>query len=133
MTPRIDVVSLDVRDMAASIAFYRRLGLEFPEGSEGEGHVEAQLPGGLRLALDTYEVMESFDPNWKPPSGPSGMSLAFAVDSPAEVDSAHRELVDAGYESHLAPFDAFWGQRYATISDPDGNHVHLFAPLAASS
>ncbi|MFL6036949.1 MAG: glyoxalase, partial [Gaiellaceae bacterium] len=27
------------------------------------------------------------------------------------------------------PFDAFWGQRYATVVDPDGNAVDLFAPL----
>lgn len=132
MTPRIDVVGLVVRDMKAAVEFYRRLGLEFPSGAEGEGHAEAKLPGGMRLALDTYEVMESFDPNWKPPSGTPRMSLAFAVDSPAEVDSTYRELVDAGYESHLEPFDAFWGQRYATVSDPDGNHVDLFARLPAS-
>jgi uncharacterized glyoxalase superfamily protein PhnB len=133
MTPRIDVVGLVVRDMKAALDFYRRLGLEFPEGAEKEGHVETQLPGGLRLALDTHEVMESFDPKWTPPSGTPRMSLAFAVDSPAEVDSHYRELVDAGYESHLEPFDAFWGQRYATVTDPDGNHVDLFASLPESS
>jgi uncharacterized glyoxalase superfamily protein PhnB len=132
MTPRIDVVGLVVRDMKAAVGFYRRLGLEFPEGAETEGHVEAKLPGGLRLALDTYEVMKSFDSSWTPPSGTPRMSLAFAVDSPAEVDSYYRELVEAGYESHLEPFDAFWGQRYATVTDPDGNHVDLFAPLPES-
>ena len=37
--------------------------------------------------------------------------------------------MSAGHRSHLAPFDAFWGQRYATLLDPDGNPVDLFAPL----
>ena len=129
MSPRLEVVGLVVRDMRAAIEFYRGLGLQFAEGAESEGHVEAQLPGGLRLALDTYEVMQSFDPQWAPPSGPPRMSLAFAVDSPAEVDATYAEMTAAGHHGHLEPFDAFWGHRYATLTDPDGNHVDLFAPL----
>ena len=130
MAPRIEVVGLVVRDMDASLAFYRRLGLEIPENPDpdGHGHVEATLPGGMRIAWDTYDVMKSFDPEWSEPTG-SRMSLAFRVDSPAQVDELYGELVDAGYEGHLEPFDAFWGQRYATLYDPDGNSVDLFAPL----
>jgi catechol 2,3-dioxygenase-like lactoylglutathione lyase family enzyme len=131
MAPRIDVVGLVVRDLDAALAFYRRLGLEIPDDPdpEGHGHVEATLPGGLRIAWDTYEVMRSFDPGWSEPSGRPGMSLAFRVDSPGEVDELYAELVGAGYEGHLEPFDAFWGHRYATLRDPDGNPVDLFAPL----
>jgi uncharacterized glyoxalase superfamily protein PhnB len=55
------------------------------------------------------------------------MSLAFRCADPAEVDRVHAELVAGGYVSHLEPFDAFWGQRYATVHDPDGNPVDLFA------
>src|SRR5205823_91141 len=69
MTPRLDFFGIVVSDMGRSIAFYRRLGLEFPEGAEGEGHVEAQLAGGIRYALDTEEVMRSFDPEWQRPTG----------------------------------------------------------------
>jgi uncharacterized glyoxalase superfamily protein PhnB len=47
------------------------------------------------------------------------------------VDRLYGALVDAGYEGHLEPWDAFWGQRYATVRDPDGNGVDLFAPLSA--
>ena len=39
-------------------------------------------------------------------------------------------LTKAGYPGSLKPYDAPWGQRYATILDPDGNMVDLFAPLA---
>jgi uncharacterized glyoxalase superfamily protein PhnB len=60
------------------------------------------------------------------------MSLAFACESPAEVDAKFRELVDAGYHGHKEPWDAFWGQRYAEVLDPDGNVVDLFAPLESS-
>ena len=62
MTPRMDMIGLAVKDMAASLAFYRRLGLEIPEG---EDHVEATLPGGVRIAWDTHDVMQSFDPAWR--------------------------------------------------------------------
>jgi catechol 2,3-dioxygenase-like lactoylglutathione lyase family enzyme len=131
VTPRLDMIGLAVRDLAASLAFYRRLGLDIPEGAENSehGHVEASLPGGLRVAWDTHGVMESFDPGWKPASGgSSSITLAFLVDSPAEVDSLYAELTRAGYEGHLEPWDAFWGQRYAIVYDPDGNDVALFSP-----
>jgi uncharacterized glyoxalase superfamily protein PhnB len=127
VTPRLEVVELVVGDMQASLAFYRLLGLDIPESDED--HVEASLPGGLRIAWDTEEVIRSFDPDWQPPSGGHRMALAFGVDSPAEVDSVYQQLVDAGYRGHREPWDAFWGQRYAQVYDPDGNTVDLFAPL----
>jgi uncharacterized glyoxalase superfamily protein PhnB len=92
--------------------------------------VEVTLPGGLRLAWDTVEVVRSFS-TWEPPQGGHRIGLAFLCDDAAEVDTRHGELVEAGYRSHLAPFDAFWGQRYATVLDPDDNPVDLFAPLAS--
>ncbi|MFJ4892653.1 VOC family protein [Streptomyces sp. NPDC088788] len=129
MTPRFDVIGLVVSDMAASLAFYRRLGLDFPPGAEAEPHVEAALPGGLRLALDTEETVRSFHPGWRPPSGGGRTSLAFRCDDPAEVDSVYEALVGAGHHGELKPWDAFWGMRYAVVHDPDGNGVDLFAPL----
>jgi uncharacterized glyoxalase superfamily protein PhnB len=39
-------------------------------------------------------------------------------------------LTAAGYPGSLSPYDAPWGQRYATVLDPDGNIVDLFAPQA---
>jgi catechol 2,3-dioxygenase-like lactoylglutathione lyase family enzyme len=130
MAPRLDVVGLVVRDMAASIAFYRRLGFAFADGAEGEGHVETALSGGLRLVLDTIEIIHSFDPSWTPPTGGHRIALAFACDSPAEVDATFQGFIAAGYDGHLPPWDAFWGQRYATVHDPDGNAIELFADLA---
>ncbi|WP_330281905.1 VOC family protein [Streptomyces sp. NBC_00588] len=130
MTPRIDAVGLVVSDMAASVAFYRRLGLAFPEGAESEPHCEAGLPGGLRLLLDTEATVRSFHTGWRPPTGGYRTGLAFRCDSPAEVDATYAELVEAGHHGELKPWDAFWGQRYAVVHDPDGNGVDLFAPLA---
>jgi uncharacterized glyoxalase superfamily protein PhnB len=128
MSARLDAIGIVVSDIQTSVAFYRRLGVEFPDPS-GDGHIEATIAGSLRLMLDTVETIKSFDPNWEPPSGGHRIGLAFLCDSPAEVDSVYKELVDSGVESYKEPWDAFWGQRYAEVKDPDGNIVDLFAPL----
>lgn len=129
MTIRFDAIGMVVADMATTLAFYRMLGLDLPDAADTEGHVEATLPGGIRLMWDTIELVRSFS-SWEPPSGGHRVGLAFRCEDPATVDAKHAELVAAGHRSHLAPFDAFWGQRYATVLDPDGNPVDLFASLA---
>ena len=129
MAPRFDLVGIVVEDMAASLAFYRRLGLDVPPEADGEPHVEVPLARGLRIAWDTRETIRSFDPDWSPATGGPAMGLAFLCDAPAEVDATYADLVGAGYDGHREPWDAFWGQRYATLRDPDGNGVDLFAPL----
>ncbi|MER5293712.1 VOC family protein [Streptomyces pharetrae] len=133
MSPRFDAIGLVVSDMAASVAFYRRLGFPFPEGAEEQPHAEAGLPGGLRLLLDTEETVRSFYPQWRPPSEHgSRTSLALRCDDPGEVDALYEELVGSGCHGELKPWDAVWGQRYAVVQDPDGNGVDLFAPLPAT-
>ncbi|MEV7439413.1 VOC family protein [Streptomyces griseoviridis] len=129
MTPRFAVVGLVVSDLVASLAFYRRLGLDFPADAAEQPHVEAVLPGGTVLALDTEDTVRSFHAGWRPPVGTGRASLAFRCEDPAEVDSLYAELVEAGHHGELTPWDAVWGQRYATVHDPDGNGVDLFAPL----
>ena len=133
MSPQLDFFAVVVSDMARSLAFYRKLGLEFPEGSEGEGHVEAQRPGGMRYGLDTEEVMRSFDPEWQRPTGGHAAGGAFRCDSPAEVDSVYAELLAAGGSPHKEPWDAFWGMRYAQLADPDGTVIDLYALLPDAS
>jgi len=133
MPPNLDLIGLIVSDLGASVAFYRRLGLEFPEppDPEGHGHVETTLPGGIRFALDTVENVRSFDSRWVPPSRGHRMGVAFLCASPHEVDELFKTLIDDGVDPYRDPWDAFWGQRYAQVRDPDGNVVDLFAPLQA--
>jgi catechol 2,3-dioxygenase-like lactoylglutathione lyase family enzyme len=123
------VVEIVTRELNAALDFYRTLGLDVPE-SEGP-HVEVALPGGNRLAFDTEEVIASMHPGWTAPSGPGRVAIAFGVAAPADVDAVYARLTEAGHPGTLAPFDAPWGQRYATVSDPDGTSVDLFAPLAS--
>jgi catechol 2,3-dioxygenase-like lactoylglutathione lyase family enzyme len=127
---RLDVIGIVVADMAKALAFYRAVGLSVPAAADTEPHVEVPVVGGLRLTFDTEEVIRSFYPDWTPVRG-GRTNLAFVLPDAAGVDALHAELVAAGHESALAPFDAFWGQRYAVVHDPDGNGVDLFAPLAS--
>jgi uncharacterized glyoxalase superfamily protein PhnB len=100
-----------------------------PNAEGLDDHLECDL-GGVRLMIDTEAVMKSFsEDTW---SGPSAGRLTLAVRcaSPDEVDRLHAELTILGAGSHIAPFDAPWGQRYATVRDPDGVRVDLYAPLS---
>ncbi|MQY22761.1 VOC family protein [Nocardia macrotermitis] len=126
MTLRLNVIGLVAADLEASVRFYRRLGVEF--GEPTGGHVQATLPGGMQLMIDTEETVRSFHPDWQ--GQPGRIGLAVECDGVAEVDKVFAELTGAGYGGELEPFDAFWGQRYATVLDPDGNGVDLYAPLA---
>ena len=129
MQPRLDMIGIVVEDMARSLAFYGRLGLDLPPEADQQPHVDITLPGGLRLAWDTVETIHSFDPEWAPPTGGGPrIALAFRCETPAEVDRVYSELTGLGYDGHKAPWDAFWGMRYAVIHDPDGNGIDLFAP-----
>jgi len=113
--------------MGRSIRFYRRLGLDVPETPD-EGHVETLLPNGVRFMLDTEEVIRSFRPDWSRETG-NQIAIAFECESPAEVDATYERMVEAGFHGEKEPWDAFWGQRYAQVQDPDGVGVDLYAAL----
>jgi len=127
MAPQFDALGITVSNMATSLDFYRLLGLVFPEDAAEKGHVEATTPGGIRIMFDTETVMAGFDPKWSPPRDRGRIGLAFRCEDADDVDSTFRSVIEAGHRSHLEPFDAPWGQRYASVVDPDGNVVDLFA------
>jgi uncharacterized glyoxalase superfamily protein PhnB len=126
---RLNAFGIICSDLEASLRFYRLLGVPFDEFDPENGHCEAQLGGGVKLMLDSDAVMASFVEDFQTPKGNDRMSLAVECDAPADVDEAYRTVVSAGSASVKEPFDAFWGQRYATVEDPDGNHVDLYASL----
>lgn len=125
---KLDMLGIAVKDMKKTLDFYRAIGLDIPEGAEKEDHVECKTAEGYRVAWDTEESIKGFNPNFNPPNG-SRIGLAFLCDSPADVDATYKRLLALGYSGVQAPWDAFWGQRYSTLKDPDGNLVDLFAPL----
>ena len=123
--PQLNALGIVCSDMRRSVAFYGQLGIEFPEGN---GHVEATLPNGVRLMLDKEEVILSFNPDWKREAG-NQISLALECESPAEVDELYARITEAGFHGEKEPWDAFWGQRYAQLQDPDRVPVDLYAAL----
>jgi uncharacterized glyoxalase superfamily protein PhnB len=124
--PNLNAVGIVAADMARSIAFYRLLGLDVPETPDAP-HID--VPGaGVRLMLDPEATITSFEPEWKRATG-NQLSLAFECGSPTEVDEVYARAVAAGFDGNKAPWDAFWGQRYAQLRDPDGVPVDLYAAL----
>ena len=126
--PELNAIGIVASDMACSIRFYQLVGLAVPDTPD-EGHVDARLPNGIRLMLDTEEVVLSFRPEWTRATG-NQVSLALECESPAEVDEIYARVTAAGFHGDKEPWDAFWGQRYAQLLDPDGVPVDLFAALA---
>ncbi len=123
--PQLDAIGIVSADQDRSRAFYKLLGVDI---AEGDGHVEATFPNGIRLMLDTEEIIRSFRPDWKRETG-NQLALAFECSSPADVDETYARVVTAGFHGEKEPWDAFWGYRYAQLVDPDGVPVDLFAAL----
>jgi uncharacterized glyoxalase superfamily protein PhnB len=124
--PELNAIGIVASDLGRSIAFYRLLGVDLP--ADGEGHIEATLPNGTRLMLDEESVIKSFRPDWTRETG-NQLALAFECASPAEVDEVYGNVQAAGFDAEKEPWDAFWGQRYAQLRDPDGVPVDLYASL----
>lgn len=124
--PELNAIGIVASNLRASVAFYRLLGVDFPE--DGEGHIEATLSNGLRFMLDAEDIVKSFRPDWRRERG-NQLALAFECASPAEVDEMYEQVTAAGFVGEKDPWDSFWGQRYAQLSDPDGVPVDLFAAL----
>ena len=125
--PELNAIGITVSDLRRSLQFYRLLGLDLPEDPD-DGHVEATMANGTRLMFDPEEVIRSFLPEWTRENG-NQVSLAFECASPAELDEIYARVVAAGFEGEKEPWDAFWGQRYALLGDPDGVRVNLYAAL----
>ena len=129
MNIQLQTVGIVVQDMASTLAFYRLLGLPIPVGAEAEPNFDFESPGGVTLGFLTAELAAQADPGYQPPQGGQSLNLQFACGAPAEVDAAYQRLTAAGAKGYAAPWDAFWGQRFARVADPDGRIVNLYAPL----
>lgn len=132
MTLKLGFIGIVTRDMGASLAFYRALGVHIEPGQDDAPHVDGSLDDGVTIAWDTIETIRGFDPAFEPATGGHRIALAFDKGTAAEVDASFAALIAAGYRAHVEPWDAHWGQRYATLLDPDGNSVDLYAELAAN-
>ncbi len=124
MEMKLNALGLIAADVAATKAFYERLGCQF---DDGPGHFEANL-GTFRLMLDNEEFMRENGLLTEPLAERNSFSLAVECDSPGTVNAVYDDFAEDGF-GLAKPFDAPWGQRYATVHDPDGTHVDLYAWL----
>ena len=122
----IDIV---VADMGRALAFYRALGLDAPTGCDDEVQAQIHTPGGPTLGFVTEMIVRKTNPHWVTPVG-QRVTFSCQCDSPAEVDAVYAHMTAAGHVGLKEPWDAFWGQRYCFLQDPDGNRVDLFAAIS---
>jgi uncharacterized glyoxalase superfamily protein PhnB len=127
--PSLHTVSITVKDLGKSLSFYCSLGLAIPEGQDNEQHVEYSSENGYSIGFIPEATMLHTDPSWTAPTGNNRIGFQFACSSAAEVDETYNKLIEAGHKSFKEPWDAFWGQRFAQVIDPDGNNVSFFAEL----
>ena len=124
--PVWDQIRLVVRDMDATVASYRRLGLTIDAGP-GAAHASSRLPNGMLLKWDSVKFVPHWDSGWNGTAGGTAV-LGFSVPTREAVDRIYVELTGAGHEGHQQPYDAFWRSRYAIVDDPDGNSVGIMGP-----
>ena len=127
----LDAIGIVSKNIEGSIKFYEILGVSLKQ-TGGPDHYEGITPSGVRIMLDSVELMKKLNPDWKEPVG-SGVILCFKQDSPQSVDAVFEKVTEAGFQSVKEPWDAFWDQRYSSVLDPDGNQIDIFASLSNKS
>jgi len=127
MIPVLNAVGIVTSDMARSLEFYRQLGLDVPDTPE-QGHVNIDIAGGMRLMIDSEAEVRKFRPDWNRKTG-NQFGLAFQCETSSQVDEVYARMTAAGFKEEKEPWDAFWGQRYAQLRDPDGVPVDLYASI----
>lgn len=123
--PLLHQVNLVVRDMDATVSFYRRLGwsIETPTTE----HAAAELPNGTRVEFDSIAFVRTWDSGYDGTTGGSTV-LGLSTETREEVDELYADLIANGGRARQPPYDAFWGSRYAIVEDPDGNPLGLMSP-----
>lgn len=125
---KMSAIGIVTADMKRSLEFYALFGVPVPIYDPAEDHASCAIDDSVSLMWDTVDLIQKITPSYvHRPGGPIG--LGFECDSAQEVDEAYRRVIDAGFESENEPWDAFWGQRFAIVKDPDGNTVSLYASL----
>lgn len=124
---QIYMVGVVVEDMAKSVEFYRRLGVDIPAGSETQQHVPIKM-GEMTMFLTTKGLNARWDPARKEITGEGyRMILEFYLVTREALDAKYAEMLGYGYESHVTPYMTFFNTYFAMINDPDGNTILLSA------
>jgi uncharacterized glyoxalase superfamily protein PhnB len=125
----LDQLNIVVHDMAATTAFYARLGVEIQDTLPAwqNHHRTLDGTGALDIDLDSAAFAAQWNAGWPP--GSAGVVIGFRVATRDDVDALYQELTDAGHNGQQPPYDAFFGARYAIVEDPSGNAIGLMSPV----
>jgi uncharacterized glyoxalase superfamily protein PhnB len=127
------MLNLVVGNMAASLDFYRRLGVIPPDDETApSAHMQLRMPSGFSLELDTADSAAIWHAGWRADPASATTVIGFALPTRQAVNERYADLTRAGYQGRQPPFDAFWGARYAIVADPDGNDIGLMSPIDES-
>jgi catechol 2,3-dioxygenase-like lactoylglutathione lyase family enzyme len=121
MDQRLSVITLGVADVGRAQAFYEALGWRLDGGVDDEtDHVAFfQLPGFV-LALWGRDKLAA-DSAIEDAGGWGGVTLAYNVRSPEEVDEVLAEAQRAGARIGRGGAETFWGGYSGVFIDPDGH------------
>jgi predicted lactoylglutathione lyase len=124
---RVSLVTLGVADVAASTAFYERLGWR-PSSASVAGEVSfIDTPGPIVGLWSADELAKDAGrAGVDAPTAFRGVVLAINVGSPAEVDDAIASWVSAGGAISRPAAATEWGGYSGYVADPDG-HLWEFA------
>jgi predicted enzyme related to lactoylglutathione lyase len=118
-TPRIVQVTINVTDLANSIAFYQ----EAFEASWNEDISSFQF--GVWPTDDFFLLSVAHEPNEHGGhTGPTGTSR-FGLNV-SDLDATHRRALAAGAAEIHAPYQATWKPRSSCLTDPSGNYIDLY-------
>ena len=119
MKPRISMITLGVRDLAVSIAFYEQ-GLGLPR-IESPPEVAFFPLDGAWLGLYGREALAGDAAVPAAGSGFEGFTIAHNVTSEAEVDAVMSQAQAAGATLVKPAEQVFWGGYVGYFRDPDGH------------
>jgi len=120
MEPRLNVVTLGVRDLARAVSFYRD-GLGWPQSSASIGDFAIfKLSTGTALALYPRHLLAK-DTNLTDSCSFGGITLAQNVPDKNTVDCVLSQAVQAGGQLLKAAQEAEWGGYSGYFADPDGH------------
>lgn len=117
MEQRISLVTLGVADLKKAKSFYEALGWQAAEGPEDVVFFQA---GGIVFGLWSRESLAE-DSGVTDTGEWGGVTLAYNVGSPEEVDQVIEEARVAGAVIAREGADTFWGGYSGCFIDPDGH------------
>jgi uncharacterized protein len=118
---RLSLITLGVADVSRAQAFYEALGWHMDGGVDNEeDHVAFFQAGGMIVALWGRAKLAA-DSGVEDGGGWGGVTLAYNVRSPREVDAVIEEARAAGARIPRAGTETFWGGYSGVFVDPDGH------------